>query len=144
MIRHIYSTRASSRKIGHQDLKQRDNDYNHIEQKELRKMKKEIEMLQDIEENKFTLKYCIKEEEESGQDLGMFDIAMDMPHIQDNHAYTKFIQEKLPQLHGQIIPCSLREMTFLEPMLQVSKWDWKIDGLERAQELEQIEESMFF
>ena len=30
-----YSTRASSSKIGHQDLKQRDNDYNHIEQEEL-------------------------------------------------------------------------------------------------------------
>ena len=35
-------------------------------------------------------------------------------------------------------------MAFLEPMLQASKSDWKIDGLERALELEQIEESMFF
>ena len=35
-------------------------------------------------------------------------------------------------------------MAFLEPMLQASKWDWKIDGLERALELEQIKESMFF
>ena len=57
-------------------------------------MKKEIDMLQDIEENKCTLKYCIKEEEESGQDFSMFDIAMDMSHIQDKHNYTKFIQEK--------------------------------------------------
>ena len=43
-----YSTKASSRKQDHQDLKQRDNDYNHIEQEELQKMKKEIDMLQDI------------------------------------------------------------------------------------------------
>ena len=57
-----YSTKAPSRKICHQDLKQRDNDYNHIEQEELQKMKKEIDMLQDIEENKCTLRYCIKEE----------------------------------------------------------------------------------
>ena len=48
-------------------------------------MKKEIDMLQDIEENKCTLKYFIKEEEESGQDLSMFDIAMDMSHIQDKN-----------------------------------------------------------
>ena len=41
----------------------------HIEQEELQKMKKEIDMLQDIKENKCTLRYCIKEEEESGQDL---------------------------------------------------------------------------
>ena len=66
----------------------------------------------------------------------MFDIAMDLSHIQDNHNYTKFIQEKLPRLHDQIIPSSLREMAFLEPMLQASKPDWKIDGLERALELE--------
>ena len=60
-----YSTRTSSRKQDHQDLKQRDNDYeenDHIEQDELQKMKKEIDMLQDIEENKCTLRYCIKEE----------------------------------------------------------------------------------
>ena len=74
----------------------------------------------------------------------MFDIAMDMSHIQGNHDHTKFIQEKLPRLHDQIIPYSLREMVFLEPMLQASKSDWKIDDLERALELEQIEESMFF
>ena len=57
-------------------------------------MKKEIEMLQDIEENKCTLKYHIKEEEESGQNLSMFDIAMNMSHIQDNHNYTPIQQEK--------------------------------------------------
>ena len=45
-------------------------------------MKKEIDMLQDIEENKCTLRYHIKEEEVSGQDLSMFDIAMDLSHIQ--------------------------------------------------------------
>ena len=56
-----------------------------------------------------------------GNDLSMFDIAMDMSHIQDNRDYTKFIQEKLPRLHDQIIPCSLREMAFMEPMLQASK-----------------------
>ena len=89
-------------------------------------MKKEIETLQDIEENKCTLRYHIKEE--SGHDWSMFDIAMDMSHIQDNNDYTKFIQEKLPRLHDQIIPCSLREMAFLEPMLQASKLDWKTDN----------------
>ena len=46
-------------------------------------MKKEIDMLQDIEENKCTLRYYIKEGEESGQDLSMFDIGMDMSCIQD-------------------------------------------------------------
>ena len=80
-------------------------------------MKKEIEMLQDIEENKCTLRYCIKEEEESGQDLSMFEIAMDMSHIQDKDDYTKYIQKKLPRLHDQIMPSSLREMAFLEPIL---------------------------
>ena len=44
-----YSTRTLSRKPD-QDLKQRDNDYNHIEQEEQQKLKKEIDMLQDIEE----------------------------------------------------------------------------------------------
>ena len=106
-----YSTRASSRKQDHQDLKQSDNDYeenDHIEEEELWKRKKETDMLQDIEENKFTLRFCIKGEEESGQDLSMFDIAMDMSYIQDNRDYTKFIQEKLPRLHDQIILSSLR------------------------------------
>ena len=54
-------------------------------------MKKEIEILKDIEENKCTLKYHMKEEEESGQNLSMFDIAMDLSHIQDNHNYTNSI-----------------------------------------------------
>ena len=99
-------------------------------------MKKEIDILQDIEENKCTLRYCIKEEQESGQDLSMFDMAMDISHIQDNHNYTKFIQQKLPRLHDQNIPSSLMETAFLEPMLQASKSDWKIDSLERALELE--------
>ena len=76
-------------------------------------MKKEIDMLQDIEENKYTLRYCIKEEEESGQDLSIFDLAMDMSHIEDKEDYTKFIQKKLPRLHDQITPSSLREMAFL-------------------------------
>ena len=79
-----------------------------------------------------------------GKDLSMFDKAMDMSHIQDNRDYTKFIQEKLPQIHDQITPSSLREMAFLEPILQASKSDWKVDGLERALELERIEESMFY
>ena len=56
-------------------------------------MKNEIDMLQDIEGNKCTLSYCIKEEEESGQDLNMFDIAMDMSHIHDKEDYTKIIQK---------------------------------------------------
>ena len=115
-----------------------------LNKKSYERMKREIETLQDIEENKCTLRYHIKEEEEPGQDLNMFDVAMDLSHIQDNHNYTKFIQEKLPRLYDQIIPCSLREMAFLEPMLQASKTDWKIDGLERALELERIEESMFY
>ena len=86
-------------------------------------MKNEIDMLQDIEENKCKLSYCIKEEEESGQYLNMFDIAMDISHINDKGDYTKFIQKKLPRLHDQITPSSLRGMAFLEPMLQASKLD---------------------
>ena len=74
----------------------------------------------------------------------MFDMAMAKSHIQDHNNYTKFIQEKLPRLHDQMTPNSLREMAFLEPMLQAYNLDWKIDGLERALELEQIEESMFY
>ena len=90
------------------------------------------------------MRYCIKEEEESGQDLSMFDIVMDISHIQDKDDYTKFIQKKLPWLHDQTTPSLLGEIAFLEPMMQASKLDQKIDGLERALELEQIEESMFF
>ena len=81
-----YSTRSSSGTQNHQEVKQSDNDYEeneHIEQEEQQKMKKEIDMLQDIEENKCTLRYYIKEGEESGQDLSMFDIGMDMSCIQD-------------------------------------------------------------
>ena len=58
-------------------------------------MKKEIEIHQDIEEIKCTLRYCINEDEESGQDISMFDITMDMSHTQDKDDYTKSIQKKL-------------------------------------------------
>ena len=78
------------------------------------------------------------------QDLSMLDVAMDISHINDTEDYTKLIQEEFPQLHRQIIPSSLREIAYLEPMLQISISDWLADGLERALELERIEASMFF
>ena len=90
-----YSTRASLGTQGHQDLKQRnigDGESNYIEQEDLRQLKNEIDMLQDIEGNKCTLSYCIKEEEESGQDLNMFDIAMDMSHILTKSYLSKVIR----------------------------------------------------
>ena len=111
-----YSIRASSWTENHQELKQCDNDYEeneHIEQEELQKMKKEIDMLRDIEENKCTMRYCIKEEDKSGQDLSMFDMAMDISYIQDKDYYGKFIQKKLPRLYDQITPSLLREIAFL-------------------------------
>ena len=115
-----YSTRTSSGTQNPQELKQCDNDYSeneHIEQKELQKMKKEIDILQDIEENKCSLIYCIKEKEESGQDLSIFDMAMDISHIQGEDDYAKFIQKKLPRLYDLITSSSLREIAFPEPML---------------------------
>ncbi len=60
----------------------------------------------------------------------MLDVAMDLSHISDKKDYTKIIQEKLPRLHDQIIPSLLREIAFLEPMLQTSISDWLADGLE--------------
>ena len=76
-------------------------------------MKKEIDMLRDIEENECTMRYCIKEEDKSGQDLSMFDMAMDISYIQDKDYYGKFIQKKLPRLYDQITPSLLREIAFL-------------------------------
>ena len=69
---------------------------------------------------------------------------MDMNHIKDKTDYTKHIKEKLPRLHDQILPNSLREIAFLGPMLCPSITDWTVDGLERGLELERIEKSMFF
>ena len=113
-------------------------------QAQLRRIKDEIRMLEEIEDNKNTITFCIKHEETTQQDLCVFDIAMDLSHIHDKTDYTDFIQEKLPRLHDQIIPSSLREIAFLEPMLHPSMSDWMTDGLERALELERIEASMFF
>ena len=77
MKRHILPEHPQENKII-KIWNKKDNDNNNIEQEELQKMKMEIKTLQDIEENKCTLRYHIKEEEESGQDLSMFDIAMDL------------------------------------------------------------------
>ena len=54
----------------------------------------------------------------------MFGRAMNLSHILDKEDCTKFIQEKSPQLHDQLTPSSLREMAFLEPILQASKSDY--------------------
>ena len=115
-----------------------------IDQEHLLNIKKEIDMLYEIETNKDSVSFYVKEEDTSHQDSLMLEIAMDMSHIKDNTDYTNHIKEKLPRLHDQIIPSSLREIAFLGPMLHTSISDWSVDSLERGVELERIEKSMFF
>ena len=140
----VFSATAVSGENGPPILNQTPTNGETVIQEELKRINKEIEMLNNIEENKDSINFCMKEEETTEQDLSMFDVAMDLSHISDKKDYTNFIQEKLPRLHDQITPSSLREIAFLEPMLQTSISDWPADGLERALELERIEGSMFF
>ena len=115
-----------------------------ISQAELKEIYDETEMIADIAESKETINFCIKEEETDPRDLTIIDIAMDLSHIRNNIDYTNFIKNKLPRLHDQIIPSSLREIAFLGQMLRPFMSDWSVDSLERGLELERIEESMFF
>ena len=65
----VFSVRTTSRRNDPRNFKQNNNDYEdceYINQEELQKLRKEIDMLQDIEEDKDTIKYCIKEEEATG------------------------------------------------------------------------------
>ena len=115
-----------------------------ISQENLMKIKQEIDMLHEINMNKDSVNFYLKQEDTFNEDTIMIEIAMDMSHIKDKTDYTKHIKEKLPRLHDQTLPASLREIAFLGPMLCPSITDWTVDGLERGLELEQIEKSMFF
>ena len=69
MYEMAFFSRATSKGKDPQCLKQYKNDkedYEFINQGELQKLYKEINMFQDIEENKDTIKYCIKGEEAIG------------------------------------------------------------------------------
>ena len=66
-----------------------------------------INVLHEIETNKESVNFYIKEENTSQEDTIMLEIAMDMTHIKDKTDYTRHINEKLPRLHDQIIPSSL-------------------------------------
>ena len=104
----------------------------------------ENEILANIEESKETINFCIKEEETDSKDMAIFDIAMDLSHINDKTNYTKFIHKKLPQLRDHIIPSSLREIAFLGQMLRPFMLDWPVDSLEIGLELERIEASICY
>ena len=115
-----------------------------ISQEELKRIYDKTEMLANIEESKETISFYIKEEETDPIDMTIFDIAMDLSHIHNNIDHTRFIHEKLPRLHDQIIPSSLREIAFLGQMLRPFLFDWPIDSLERGLEMERIEASMSY
>ena len=115
-----------------------------IQQELLKSIKNEIDMLHEIEVNKDSVNFYIKEEDTFQGDSIILEEAMDISHIKDKQDYTKHINDKLPRLHDQIIPSSLREISFLGPMLETSISDWSVDGVERGVELERIENSMFF
>ena len=75
--------------------------------------------------------------------MTIYDIAMDLSQINDEMNYTKFIHDKLPRLHDQSIPSSLRYIAFLGQMLYYFKSNWPVDGLERGLELDRKEASIF-
>ena len=93
---------------------------------------------------KETINFCSKEEETDSKDMTIFDIAMDLSHINDKTNYTTLLHEKLPRLHDQIIPSSLREIAFLGQILSPFMSNLSVDSLERGLELERLEASMIF
>ena len=70
--------------------------------------------------------------------------ARDVTFLKDKTDYTLHIQNKLPRLHDQALPSSLREFAFLGSNLRTFIQDWKVDGIERGAELERIESSLFY
>ena len=64
-----------------------------MSQKNLRKIKNEIEIFIDIEESKETIIFCMaKEEEEESTDneMTIFDITINLSHIRDSMNHTRF------------------------------------------------------
>ena len=104
----VFSATAISGENSLPRLNQNTTNDETINQEELKRIKKDIEMLNEIKENKDSINFCMKEEETTERDLSMLDVAMDLSHISDKKDYTNFIQERLPRLHDQIIPSSLR------------------------------------
>ena len=108
----------------------------------MKRINDETEMMANIEESKETSNICIKEDETDLKDMTIFDIAMDLSHINDKINYTNFIHQKLPRLHDHIIPSSLREIAVQEQMLRPFMFNWSVAGLERGLELERDRKSV--
>ena len=133
--------------IREMNLKQASDHQNiqeNVNQEQLKHIKEEMDILQEINTNSESVNFYVNQEDTFQQDEIIFEIAMDMSHIKDKEDYSSHINTKLPRLHDQIFPSSLREIAFLGPMLDVSISDWTVDGIERGVELERIENSMFF
>ena len=58
----------------------------------------------------------------------------DITFLKDKTDYTLHIQNKLPRLHDQVLPSSLREFAFLGSNLRTFIQDWKVYGIERGAE----------
>ena len=100
----------------HQSIDTKNNS-NNIRQENLMDIKKEIDMLHEINTNKESINFYLKQEDTFNEDTIMLEIAMDMARIKDKTDYTKHIKEKLPRLHDQVFPNSLQEIAFLGPTL---------------------------
>ena len=80
-------------------------------------IKKEIDMLHEININKESVNFHLKQEDTFNEDTIMLKIVINMNHIKDKTDYTRHIKEKLPRLHDQVFPNSLQEIAFLGPTL---------------------------
>ena len=82
----------------HQSINTKDT-LSNINQEHLKSIKKEIDMLHEINMNKESINFYLKQEDIFNEDTIMLEIAMDMTHIKGKTDYTKHIKEKLPRLH---------------------------------------------
>ena len=103
----------------YQGIDTKDNS-NNISQEHLMDIKKELDVLQEININKESVNFYLKKEDTFNEETIMLEKAMDMNHIKDKTDYTKHIKEKLPRIHDQVFLNSLQEIAFLGPMLSPS------------------------
>ena len=72
------------------------NNTNNIRQEHLMDIKKEVDMLHEINTNKESVNFYLKQENTLNEDTIMLEIAMDMNQFKDKTDYTKHIKQKLP------------------------------------------------
>ena len=105
-------------------------------QSDLIRINDEIKLIEEIKTQEEHAQSYIGNHRSTLKQEELREWARDTTYLKDKTDYTSHICDKLPRLHDQAFPSSLREFAFLGSNLRTLIDDWKVDGVERGAELE--------